>query len=808
MVVEKKKKKVSGGFQSLGLSPPMFRAVMAMGYKIPTPIQRKALPLVLTGRDVVAMARTGSGKTAAFLIPMMEKLQTHSTKIGIRGVILSPTRELAIQTMRFAVNMAKYTSLKVSLIVGGDGMEEQFEALADNPDIVIATPGRLMHHLQEIPEFHLKAVEYICFDEADRIFEMGFALQLQEILKDMPDSRQTVLFSATLPKALVQFARAGLTNPELIRLDVDNQISDQLKMAYLSLRSTDKPAAFVYLLRDFLPATEQTICFAATRHHVEFLYQLLLAEGITASCVYGDMDQTSRNINIGKFRAQKTNVLLVTDVAARGIDIPLLNNVINYNFPSEPKLFIHRVGRAARAGRSGAAFSFVEPEDGAYLMDLFLYLGHRPDLGKESAYTLSEMTPEQVHFGCFPRNLMDQETEHIQEVMTRSSVEPLVKTCANAMKQYTRSRPEPSRNSIQRAKALIGDVASSVHPLFRGSMNEAAEDQQQYLSQLGGFRPKQTIFEVQTGMQSLKKNSRGVIMMKNKRQEQKRKTLLQSAPIFPPAAVEATPVTSENLEQDDEEDHEEEEEVALIGNKRHISKAQRKRMKKQKTTNVEEVLEKAAPVTDVEESEGSEETTKVFQDKENYISYMKDSERVTENILGSTGDHSKGASFNNARLEEAILDVNPDEALKMNAKKRIMHWDVRKKKYINTTVGELRSGDYNRRNEAGTRIQKAKTGEIYKKWQQRQNRRVAGYGEEDEEPKHDYRFGRKPKTPKTKNSGKQELLDENTIRKEETRKARSRGVRPEVKKISKRGKGNVAGKSHGAPTRSKAIFRK
>lgn len=249
-----------GGFQHLGLSPPVFRGVMAMGYKVPTPIQRKSLPIVLSGKDCVAMARTGSGKTAAFLIPMLEKLKEHSTKIGVRAVVLSPTRELAVQTLRFAKQLSKFTSLKMALIVGGEGMDQQFEAIAANPDVLVATPGRLMHHLQEIPDFNLKAVEYVVFDEADRIFEMGFAEQLQEILKNMPTSRQTLLFSATLPKALVQFARAGLSDPELIRLDVENKISENLKMAFFTVRSLDKPALFLYMVREFLPKGSRRLC--------------------------------------------------------------------------------------------------------------------------------------------------------------------------------------------------------------------------------------------------------------------------------------------------------------------------------------------------------------------------------------------------------------------------------------------------------------------------------------------------------------------------------------------------------------------
>ncbi|KAI2568129.1 DDX54 isoform 4, partial [Pan troglodytes] len=204
---QNKKKKKSGGFQSMGLSYPVFKGIMKKGYKVPTPIQRKTIPVILDGKDVVAMARTGSGKTACFLLPMFERLKTHSAQTGARALILSPTRELALQTLKFTKELGKFTGLKTALILGGDRMEDQFAALHENPDIIIATPGRLVHVAVEM-SLKLQSVEYVVFDEADRLFEMGFAEQLQEIIARLPGGHQTVLFSATLPKLLVEFARA------------------------------------------------------------------------------------------------------------------------------------------------------------------------------------------------------------------------------------------------------------------------------------------------------------------------------------------------------------------------------------------------------------------------------------------------------------------------------------------------------------------------------------------------------------------------------------------------------------------------
>ncbi|KAL3666008.1 hypothetical protein V7S43_008802 [Phytophthora oleae] len=839
-----------GGFQHLGLSPSVFRGVMAMGYKVPTPIQRKSLPIVLSGKDCVAMARTGSGKTAAFLVPMVEKLKEHSTKIGVRAVILSPTRELAVQTLRFAKLLSKFTSLKMALIVGGEGMDQQFEAIAANPDVIVATPGRLMHLLQEIPDFNLKAVEYVVFDEADRIFEMGFAEQLQEILKNMPTSRQTLLFSATLPKALVQFARAGLSDPELIRLDVENKISENLKMAFFTVRSLDKPALFLYMVREFLPKNDQTIVFAATRHHVEFLHALLAANHIEASCAYGDMDQASRKINLGKFRAKKTNLLIVTDVAARGIDIPLLNNVLNYSFPPTAKLFVHRVGRAARAGRSGTAFSFVDPDETPFMVDLHLYIGRRLEDSspEESAgtkpYSLSTMRVEDVHYGAFPNELIDQENEAIQELMrSHPHVSPLVKVCDNAYKAYARTRADPSKNSIRRGKEL---AVKKVHPLFQQEyvLDESKADKAAYIDSLQTFRPPQTIFEIAAGAHaSAKRSSPGVQMMVKKRKlhgkiiatettkaSDKAKAKEEAAAINAVAEKEeAADAAVDGLTgaKNEEKAEEAEEEVVPAPKKVFLSKHERKQLKKRVAAGEkeEEVVKeltaaKESAITSKDEEEGEGAS---FKDDDNYIGYMKDGDYTTEGFLAKSADGGKVNAFAEARLEEAILDVNPDEAIEMNKKRRILHWDVRKKKFVKTTAGELTSqGTLKRRNESGVSVRKKQqVGEVYRKWQQKQHKRVAGGGVEVEDDgdaggrKLDYRNGRKPrggavmgKRSSVNKFAKDELMSEGKIRKEEKRKARSRGVKVTSGVRSKRGKGNIKGKSHGAPTRSKAIIKK
>ncbi|OXB76408.1 UNVERIFIED_CONTAM: hypothetical protein H355_014123 [Colinus virginianus] len=460
MVRAQNKKKKSGGFQSMGLSYPVFKGVMKKGYKVPTPIQRKAIPVILRGRDVVAMARTGSGKTACFLLPMFERLKAPSPS-GARALILSPTRELALQTLKFTKELGKFTGLKTALVLGGDKMEDQFAALHENPDIIIATPGRLVHVAVEM-NLKLQSVEYVVFDEADRLFEMGFAEQLQEILARLPGSHQTVLFSATLPKLLVEFARAGLTEPMLIRLDVESKLSEQLKLAFFHVRGDDKPAVLLHLLRSVVKPQDQTVVFVATKHHTEYLKELLTSQGICCTHIYSSLDPTARKINIAKFAHGKCPVLLVTDVAARGLDIPMLDNVINYSFPAKSKLFLHRVGRVARAGRSGTAYSLVAPDEMPYIFDLHLFLG-RPLILAGS----QEMPADADGvLGRVPQSLLDDEeclllTDHQGSLELQS----LRRVADNAQKQYLRSRPGPSPESIKRVKEM--DTAQlGIHPLF------------------------------------------------------------------------------------------------------------------------------------------------------------------------------------------------------------------------------------------------------------------------------------------------------------------------------------------------------
>lgn len=245
----------------------------------------QTIPLALEGRDVVAMARTGSGKTACFLIPLFEKLKARQAKTGARALILSPTRELALQTLKFIKELGKFTELKASVILGGDSMDNQFSAIHGNPDIIVATPGRFLHICVEM-DLQLKNVEYVVFDEADRLFEMGFGEQIQEIVNRLPESRQTLLFSATLPKILVDFAKAGLSDPILLRLDVESKLPEGLTLSFITCRPEEKLAALLCLLKRIIKPESQTIIFAETMHHVEYIHQVIINIPIILNTIF------------------------------------------------------------------------------------------------------------------------------------------------------------------------------------------------------------------------------------------------------------------------------------------------------------------------------------------------------------------------------------------------------------------------------------------------------------------------------------------------------------------------------------------
>lgn len=679
---QNKKKKKSGGFQSMGLSYPVFKGVIKKGYKVPTPIQRKTVPVILDGKDVVAMARTGSGKTAAFLIPMFEKLKAPQAQTGARALILTPTRELALQTMKFTKELGKFTGLKTALILGGDSMDDQFAALHENPDIIIGTPGRLMHVVMEM-NLKLQAVEYVVFDEADRLFEMGFADQLQEIIRRLPDTRQTLLFSATLPKLLVEFARAGLTEPVLIRLDVDTKLSDQLKLSFFHLRLDDKPALLLHLLRNVVKPQEQTVVFVATKHHVEYIRELLTVEGIDCAYIYSALDQTARKINIGRFVHRKAMVLLVTDVAARGIDIPLLDNVINYNFPSKAKLFLHRVGRVARAGRSGTAYSLVCPDEVPFVYDLHLFLGRPIQLAVPAHTQESDGV-----FGRVPQCILDDEESQLLTAHESSlDLQTLRRISENAYKQYLKSRPNPSPESFKRVKNTEFS-SMAVHPLLGAGLEQKELDRLTMVDCIKGYKAKSTIFEINSNN---KTNASEVMRAKRSRDSRLvDKYSKARAQLTAESAAHTATRTEPKRYDDEDEECEDLQNVfsEVLGGKRRNQDIETYRPK-------------------------SKKSRRSGKDEEFYIPY-RPKDFNSERGLSLAGD----ASTFDQQASSAVLDLMGDESNSMDKHKTMMKWDRKRKRFVRETGKEDKNKKV--RTESGQIVtSKRKKKNFYEEWKKK-----------------------------------------------------------------------------------------
>ncbi|XP_022102786.1 ATP-dependent RNA helicase DDX54-like [Acanthaster planci] len=692
-----RKKKKSGGFQSMGLSQPVFSGIMKKGYKIPTPIQRKCIPVIMEGKDVVAMARTGSGKTAAFLIPMFEKLHHRSAQSGARALILSPTRELALQTLKFAKELGRFTSLKAEVILGGDKLDDQFAALHENPDIIIATPGRLLHVLVEM-EMKLKSLEYVVFDEADRLFEMGFAEQLREILHSLPQHRQTLLFSATLPKTLVEFAKAGLNDPTLIRLDVETKISDQLQMLFFYLRLSDKITVLLHLLRNVIGEDEMTVVFMATKHHVEYIKEILFMAGIDCTHIYSDLDQTARKINVAKFTHKKTKVMLVTDVAARGIDIPMLDNVINYNFPGKPKLYVHRVGRVARAGRSGRSFSLVGPDELPYLLDLHVFLGRSLNLVSSND---TEVQGNDSCIGRVPQSVIDDEEELVAHFHRQSvDLEGLQRACRNASKQYLKTRPHPSVASLKRARTLA-IAESGYHPIFGIKDNHEENTRVQLVDNIKNYKPKTTIFEIATSTKSVahqvmksKRRFHGNIVKKNRQ--------LQGSKVIDSTLGDAASRVTE-AQSTDKDIEDAFSAIIAPGSKRKSEKY------------VSSIANPKRPKMDVKTS---------HRDEDYYISHHA-SDRQTEQGL------SVGLTFDQ-QAQNALLDLTQDDPHGMIKQRSQLKWERKKKKFVNE-IGKERPKKI--RTESGALIPASYKKNLYKEWLERSKAeaRMEAAAESDDE---------------------------------------------------------------------------
>jgi len=715
-------------------------------------------------------------------------------------------------------------------------------------------------------------------------------MQIREICNSMPNSesgRQTLLFSATMPKILVEFTKSGImdSDPQVVRLDKDATVSEELRIGFITVRSQEKDGALLHLLRDVLPnaiTTEaqkeknqrgfkgkkkikeqekgedqeddgkkggkgkkkkkgkdqeeeedaekgvnsslgMTLIFAATRHHVDYLTILINNAGLgngpggkIAACIYGTMDQEARRLNLAAFKSGRTPILVVTDVAARGIDVPLIDHVIHYSFPASAKLFVHRSGRAARAGRVGYCWGLVDSEEMPYMVDLCLFLGRKLTTGEaekteaqdgedgesktrqkdkgELVYGVKEMTPDMVHYGSVPESTSTAEIENVRRIIESEitgshdadALRSLVRICNNAMKQYRRSRPEASKQGVKRSKAIlegekehtgkrVGGGLIPAHPVLRkaemdrvmgttGATKESAKarlndmkEREEFLLAMSNYRPKETVFEAfatgggklvgvvsqldkgrTTSSASSKKNDASAAFSAMKSMRRQMKLAHQKGTSLVVAgsnkALKINGEADETMELAEDEFQEQEEPVHVT-EKQRLSKAERKRMKKDGSKSVPHTSSQSEhSEMRVKDKRGSD-----FRDAsfyiENDITNPEEDQRSRhiEAAMQPSAASGNDGMTSALRLEEAMLDIVGDENSDLVKRHRVVRWDKSKRKYVQTTLGMETSGLSKTKKmklESGQIVKgdKAKLGELYEKWQKKTNKSIGRVG--------------------------------------------------------------------------------
>ncbi len=350
------------GFADLGLRDELLSAIESLGYEEPTPIQRETIPLILSGRDLIGQAATGTGKTAAFALPILQAIPEGRGKPAPFALVLVPTRELAVQVSEAMYKYGRVLNARVVPIYGGQPIGRQLQALSNGVHVVVATPGRAMDHIAR-GTLSLDSISIVVLDEADEMLDMGFADDIEEILKSTPDSRQTVMFSATIPPRINAIAKRHLRDPLKIQIGLgDTKLGKALvRQAVYVVQRSHKPAALGRVLDVEAPGA--TIVFCRTRNEVEQLTETMNGRGYRAEALHGGLGQESRDRVMARIRSGATELLIATDVAARGLDIDSLTHVVNYDVPSAPEAYVHRIGRVGRAGREGVAITLAEPRE-------------------------------------------------------------------------------------------------------------------------------------------------------------------------------------------------------------------------------------------------------------------------------------------------------------------------------------------------------------------------------------------------------------------------------------------------------------
>jgi ATP-dependent RNA helicase RhlE len=374
-------------FKELNLIPAILKALDKEKYTTPTPIQEQSIPAVLAGRDLLGCAQTGTGKTAAFAIPMIQRLYEPQNKPQpqrkIRALIITPTRELALQILENVQAYSQFTNLRASAIVGGVSQKGQERSLDQGVDILIATPGRLIDLLNQ-KIVSLQFVQMLVLDEADRMLDMGFINDVKKIIAKMPVKRQTLFFSATMPMEIATLVKTLLVNPVKVEITPVSSTVDRIKQSVYMVEKEDKQGLLQHILKD--KSITSALVFTRTKHGADRVVRGLAKVNISAQAIHGDKSQNARQSALSNFKNGATRVLVATDIAARGIDIDELAYVVNFNLPNIPETYVHRIGRTGRAGLSGSALSFCDHEELAYLKDIEKLIKKKVPVVKDHPY--------------------------------------------------------------------------------------------------------------------------------------------------------------------------------------------------------------------------------------------------------------------------------------------------------------------------------------------------------------------------------------------------------------------------------------
>jgi len=386
-------------FKTLGLSDALLQAISKKGYTTPSPIQQKAIPYILEGKDVLASAQTGTGKTAGFALPILQILSSSPTlsQRPVRSLILTPTRELAAQVLEDFKDYSEFTNLRSTVVFGGVNANPQIRTLRQGVDVLVATPGRLLD-LHNQKAFSLSKVEILVLDEADRMLDMGFLRDIKKILALLPNKRQNLLFSATFSKDIKKLANEFLHHPVLVEATPENTTAEKVDQIIYRTDKSKKTDLVIKLISE--GDWQQVLIFTRTKHGANRLSQKLEKAKISAAAIHGNKSQGARTKALAGFKSGKVRVLVATDIAARGLDIPLLPHVINYELPNIPEDYVHRIGRTGRAGASGEAISIVSVDENEYVRGIEKLLGERLQSetvnGFEVTETLSEVLDQKA----------------------------------------------------------------------------------------------------------------------------------------------------------------------------------------------------------------------------------------------------------------------------------------------------------------------------------------------------------------------------------------------------------------------------